>query len=218
MSVSVIVCHDRPIVREGLQRLLDAEAGIDVVGTADDVAAAVTLVRENRPQVFLTSLTLGGVSATELMARVDREPLNPQPRSVLYATIEDNEVFTAVLRSGVSAVLADDASREEVVVAVRLAARGRSMLGPGAAERLLAWFREGARSSPAAPTAAIGSLTPREREILLLIASGLTLEDIARRLYIGVTTVRTHTYRVRCKLQVKDRAQLVSLAYQAGLL
>ena len=218
MSVSVVVCHDRPIVREGLEKLLGAEAGIEVVGTTDTVADGLALAREQRPQVLLTSVTLNGMSVLELMEQLGRETLDPPPRSVVYGTIEDNDLLTAVLRSGVSAIVADDASREEVVVAVRIAAQGRAMLGPGVAERMLSWFRDGAPSVLPMPPVAIGSLTPREREILLLTAGGLSIEDIAGKLYIGVTTVRTHIYRVRCKLQVKDRAQLVSLAYQAGLL
>ena len=221
--VSVLLCHNLPIVREGLQRMLAASPGIDVIGTTDNVTQAIVAARQTRPQVVLTGLTLGTVSGLEVIERLGREDLDPPPRFLMYATIDDNELLTAVLRASVSAVLADDASPEEMVLAVRVAARGQAMLGPGVAERMLTWFR-GRNGESGVPTAmpmgelAVRSLTPREREILLLTASGMSIDDIAHQLYIGPTTVRTHIYRVRCKLQVKDRAQLVSLAYQAGLM
>jgi DNA-binding NarL/FixJ family response regulator len=219
MLVSVLVCHDWPIVREGLHKLLDAEPGIEVVGSTDNLTEAIILMREYRPQVVLTSMTLGSTSGLDLIDRLGRESDGPPPRFLMYATIDDDELLTTVLRSAVSGVLADDASREEMLLAVRVAARGQAMLGPGVAERMLGWFRE--RNVTAAvprPELAVATLTPREREVLMLTASGLSIEDIALKLYIGVTTVRTHIYRVRTKLQVKDRAQLVSLAYQAGLM
>ncbi len=223
--VSVLVCHNLPIVREGLQRMLAAAPGITVVGTTDNVTHTIVAARQHRPDVVLTGLALDHSSGIELIDRIDREKLDPPPRFLMYATIEDNELLAAVLRAGVSAVLADDASPEELVLAVRVAARGQAMLGPGVAERMLTWFRgrnaeHTAQTAAATPMSdlAVRSLTPREREILLLTASGLSIEDIAHQLYIGPTTVRTHIYRVRCKLQVKDRAQLVSLAYQAGLM
>lgn len=218
-TVSIVVCHDRPLVREGLHKLLDAEPGIDVVGATDSVTEAVVLAQEYRPQVILTGLTLDGGSGIDLIARVDREDLEPAPHFVVYATIGGHDLLTAFLRAGVSGVLADDASREEMVLAVRVAARGQTILGPGVADRLLAWFREtAARSTVALSEPAVASLTPREREVLLLTANGLSIDEIAHRLFIGVTTVRTHLYRVRTKLQVKDRAQLVSLAYRTGLM
>jgi DNA-binding NarL/FixJ family response regulator len=222
-SVSVLLCHNLPIVREGLRRMLAASPGIDVIGTTDNVTQAIVAARQTRPQVVLTGLTLGSVSGIEVIERLGREHLDPPPRFLMYATIDDNELLTAVLRASVSAVLADDASPEEMVLAVRVAARGQAMLGPGVAERMLTWFR-GRNGESAVQTTmpmgemAVRSLTPREREILLLTASGMSIDDIAHQLYIGPTTVRTHIYRVRCKLQVKDRAQLVSLAYQAGLM
>lgn len=221
--VSVLLCHNLPIVREGLHRMLAAVAGIDVAGATDNVTQAIVAARQTRPQVVLTGLSLGSVSGVEVIERLGREKLDPPPRFLMYATIEDNELLTAVLRAGVSAVLADDASPEEMVLAVRVAARGQAILGPGVADRMLTWFRGISAESGIHPMTSMGdnavrSLTPREREILLLTASGLSIDDIATQLFIGPTTVRTHIYRVRCKLQVKDRAQLVSLAYQAGLM
>ncbi|WP_246001418.1 LuxR C-terminal-related transcriptional regulator [Allorhizocola rhizosphaerae] len=223
LPASVLVCHNLPIVREGLHRMLTATPGIDVVGAADNVTQAIVAARQTRPHVVLTGLALGSSSGIEVIERLGREDLDPPPRFLMYATIEDNELLTAVLRAGVSAVLADDASPEEMVLAVRIAARGQAMLGPGVAERMLTWFRGRNGESTVQPTMpmselAVRSLTPREREILLLTASGMSIDDIAHQLYIGPTTVRTHIYRLRTKLQVKDRAQLVSLAYQAGLM
>src|SRR5688500_38549 len=107
--VSVLLCHNLPIVREGLQRTLAAVSGIDVAATADNVTQAIVAARQTRPQVVLTGLTLGSVSGIEVIERLGREDLDPPPRFLMYATIDDNELLTAVLRAGVSAVLADDA-------------------------------------------------------------------------------------------------------------
>jgi DNA-binding NarL/FixJ family response regulator len=135
---------------------------------------------------------------------------------VLYATTS-HEVMLTALHAGARALLAEDASRAELVLAVRAVARGDAMLGGSVARRLVELFREcrGPVVRERLPLAA--DLTAREHEILLLTAEGLSTQDIARRLLIGAATVRTHVYRLRCKLQVKDRAQLVSLAYRTGL-
>ena len=217
-SVTVVVCNDRPILREGLERLLDAERDIDVLGGTDNATQAIMLLRQAKPQVLVTGMSLGDVGGTKLISRLIRESPQPPPRLLVYATIEDDEVLGDVLRCGASGVLSDDATREEMVLAVRTVARGQAMFGPGIADRMLAWFRR-QRSHPEVNQLEPVSrtLTPREKEILVLTALGLSIDDIARQLFIGVATVRSHIYRVRCKLQLRDRAQLVSFAYRAGL-
>lgn len=219
MSVTVVVCNDRPIVREGLERLLNAEPDIEVVGTTDNGMQAIMMARRDHPKVIVTGLTLNSMSGIDLMKRIEKEELDPTPRLLVYATIEDDLVLSDVLRSGASGILADDASREEMVLAIRVVARGQAMLGPGVAERMLAWYREWHVDGDTNLAEPIDdTLTPREREVLLLIAQGLSIPDIAAQLFIGVATVRTHIYRLRCKLRLNDRAQLVSFAYRAGLM
>lgn len=216
--MSVLVCNDRPIVREGLERLLDAEPDIDVVGGTDSATHAIMLVRQSRPQVLVTGINLGNVTGSELIGRLVRESPEPSPRLLVYATIDDDELLGDVLRCGACGVLADDATREEMVLAVRTVAKGQAMFGPGIADRMLTWFRKQRSHPPANQLEPVShTLTPREREILVLTALGFSIDDIAGQLFIGVATVRSHIYRVRCKLQLRDRAQLVSFAYQAGL-
>jgi DNA-binding NarL/FixJ family response regulator len=218
MTLRVVLCDERPLVLDGLSSLLDREDDIDVVGTASSGNQAIALTREHRPQVVVTGLRLGYMHGVELVRRLRKETLDPAPRVIVYAVTDIDETFADVVNAGASGLLADDASREELALGIRAVARGQAMLGPRVAQRLMDWFRDQdshARAKAEVPVGAM--LTPREKEILLLAARGMSTDDIASELYIGTATVRTHLYRLRCKLQLKDRAQLVSFAYRAGL-
>jgi DNA-binding NarL/FixJ family response regulator len=217
--VTVVVCHDRPVVREGLRTLLDAEPDINVVGVTAQGAEAGELVRATRPNVIVTGLRLTDMSGIELMNELRETSVDFLPRLLVYATISDDALLSDVLRAGACAILSDDASREEMVLAIRVAASGKAMLGPGVAERMLSWYAEqGGEPAGVSSAAEDSGLTPREREILVLTAQGMSIEDISRALKIGVATVRTHIYRLRLKLQLRDRAQLVSFAFRSGLM
>jgi DNA-binding NarL/FixJ family response regulator len=179
---------------------------------------AIILARQHLPQVVVTGLHLQHIQGVELVRKLRKENLDPVPRIIVFALTDIDETFAEVLHAGASGLLADDASREELAFAIRAVARGQSMLGPRVAQRLMEWFREyDVQSKIKADMPAGAILTPREKEILLLIAHGMSTEDIAEELFIGNATVRTHLYRLRCKLQLKDRAQMVSFAYRAGL-
>jgi DNA-binding NarL/FixJ family response regulator len=154
----------------------------------------------------------------ELTEKLRKETLDPLPEVIVLTGQQDDADLSQVLRSGASGLLGDDAGRDELALAVRAVARGQAMLGPHATERLMTWFRE--RTPPDEERSELlGNtvLTPREREILILTAQGLSTEDIASKLYISTTTVRTHLYRLRSKLQLRDRAQLVSFAFRSGI-
>ena len=219
MLVRVLICAELPVVREGLRTLLDSAADIDVVSTTGSGMEAIMLSRSLRPHVVVTDLRLEeGITALEMIRRLGKEALDPQPRVVVFAMGDSDETMSDVLHAGASGLLGNDASPEDLVAAVRLAADGQTMLAPAVAHRLVTWFRE--RRSPAQPVLepVVSTLTSRERQVMLLIARGLSTDEIARELTVGVATVRTHVYRVRCKLGVRDRAELVSFAYRSGIM
>ncbi|HLL65854.1 MAG TPA: response regulator transcription factor [Micromonosporaceae bacterium] len=218
MPLRVLLCDERPLVLDGLRSLLSREQDIDVVGTTGSGMHAIMLARQHLPQVVVTGLHLEHIAGVDLVRKLRKEDLDPAPRIIVFAVTDIDEALADVLHAGASGLLADDASREELALAIRAVARGQAMLGPRVAQRLMEWFREHdvhSKMKVAMPVAA--ALTPREKEILLLTAHGMSTEDIAEELFIGAATVRTHLYRLRCKLQLKDRAQLVSFAYRAGL-
>jgi DNA-binding NarL/FixJ family response regulator len=215
-TLHVLICDETRLIRDGLQSLLAAETDIEVVGTTDSGLHAMMLVRDRQPQVVVTGLALRSISGVELIRRILKEQDKP-PRVVVFAADEDEVLLNDVLAAGATGLLNRDASREELTSAVRAAGRGQPTLGPNITQMLLDWFREhGTRARPDHQPL-LNGLTQREREVLLLVASGRSTEELAEELCIGPTTVRTHIYRLRHKLRVRDRAQLVSFAYQAGL-
>jgi DNA-binding NarL/FixJ family response regulator len=137
---------------------------------------------------------------------------------VVLSVSDTDDVMGDVMDAGASGILGKDASTADLMSAVRLAAMGQTMLAPAIAERLVSWFRERRGLTEVLVQPLVASLTPREREVMLLTARGLSPEEIASELAIGVATARTHIYRVRCKLGARDRAQLVSFAYRSGLM
>lgn len=205
-------------MREALGAALDSAPGIDVIDTTGNGMEAIVLTRSLRPDVVVTGLDLEGIPSHEMIRRLRRENLDSHPHVVVFAINDSDEAVSDALRAGANGVLDKDASQSDLELAIRLAAQGQTMLSPRIAQRLVRWFRE--RRAPAEATAlrpVISSLTPREREVMGMAARGLSDEEIASRLTIGPATVRSHVYRVRCKLGARDRAQLVSLAYQSGL-
>jgi DNA-binding NarL/FixJ family response regulator len=216
-ALRVLLCDERPLVLDGLRSLLDREQDIDVVGTTSSGMQAIMLARQHLPQVVVTGLQLEHMQGVELVRKLKKESLDPAPRMIVFAVSDVEEILADVLHAGASGLLADDASREEMAMAIRAVARGQAMLGPRVAQRLMDWFREHDAQPRMKAELPIGTtLTVREKEILLLTARGMSTEDISGELFIGTATVRTHLYRLRRKLHLKDRAQLVSFAYRAG--
>lgn len=179
----------------------------------------MVLARRLRPDVILTDLALAGISGLEMIRRLQREDLDPVPRFVVLAMYDSDTQIDVVLRAGVNGVLLKDATREELSAAIRVAARDQIALAPQIAQRLVSWFRDrGATGYDERSHSLLVQLTPREHEVLLLVAQGMSTEEAAQELTIGVATVRTHLYRLRTKLDLRDRAQLVSFAFRAGLM
>jgi DNA-binding NarL/FixJ family response regulator len=218
VSLRVVICHELPIVRDGLSATLNLEDDIEVVGSTDSGIHAVLLARSLLPDVIVTGLTLHGFPGIELIKRIRQEKLSTQPKVVVFAMSHSDQMITDVLRAGADGLLVKEATAEELGTAIRAAARGQIMLAPLVANRLVNWFRrqEGRQDEQLRPV--LAALTPRERQVLLLIAHGKSTDEVASELAIGVTTVRTHVYRLRCKLDVRDRAQMVSVAFRSGLM
>ncbi|MFF1627528.1 MULTISPECIES: response regulator [unclassified Streptomyces] len=216
MTLKVLVCDQLPIIRDGIHTLLEAESDIEVLDTTDSGLHAMMLVRTLHPDVVLTGLSLSGISGLELVRRIGREKGEHAPRVVVIALDGGDDMVAEALNAGVSGLLTRGATREELRSAVRAAADGHTMLAPEIAQRLVDWFRKH-KDRPEPVDGDSADLTPRERQVLLLVAEGYSTEAVAEELCIGITTVRTHLHRLRTKLAVKDRSQLVSYAYRAGL-
>lgn len=205
--VRVLVADDEPLVRSGLRLILDAEPDLEVVGEAGDGAQAVQLARSLRPDVVCMDVRMPGVDglrATELVLR-----LPDPPRVLVVTTFEHDGYVLDALMVGASGFLLKRAGADEMVQAVRTVAVGQSLLYPEA-------LRDLVRTRPRA-VAGAPALTPREREVLGLVAQGMTNAEIATALVVGVETVRTHVASVLAKLQARDRTQAVVLGYRAGL-
>lgn len=214
----VMICDELSVVRDGLRALLSVEPDIEVVVTSDSGSQALALARAQRPDVVVTGLALRGMPGIELIRRLGRgEGGDPRPKVVVFTMRDDPGVLNDVLRADVSGLLVSDTSQQELAAAVRAAARGHTMVSPSITRHLVDWFRKWSGEPAEELGAVVSLLTPKELQVLGLIARGMSPEAVAGELVISVATVRTHVYRLRTKLEVKDRAQLVALAYRAGL-
>lgn len=214
----VLICNELPIVREGLRSVLDAERDIAVVETTGSGVDALELVRTRPLDVLVTGTELQTVAGAELIRRIRRGGSDCAPGVVVFPMRYSEEVAADVLQAGATCVLAEGADHDEVVHAVRAAARGEIVLASEVTELLVGWFRAQDRMAGQPLTPTLAKLTERERQVLILMARGLSVDQLAADLFIGVSTVRTHLHRLRTKLALKDRAQLVSFAYRAGLM
>jgi len=217
MPIRVVVVDDQALVRTGFHMILDAEDDISVVGEAADGLEAVELVDRASPDVVLMDIRmpkLDGVAATERIlgaATPDRSP-----RIVILTTFDLDEYVFAALQAGASGFLLKDTPAEDLVEAVRLVAAGDALLAPSVTRRVIEEFTARAPARTVDQTG-LSSLTEREREVLELMARGMSNREIASSLYLGETTVKTHVGRVFTKLHLRDRVQAVVLAYEAGI-
>jgi DNA-binding NarL/FixJ family response regulator len=198
--------------------MLAAESGITVLDATDSGIHAIMLARSHAPDVIVTGLGLRGMSGLELMSRLRKEDPQLASHFVIYTTTESDDRIREILHAGVSCLVGHDADAGDLTAAVRTAARGEVQLPPRVTERLVDWFRRRDTTPEETLQPIAEALTTRERQVLVLVANGLSTEQVAERLAIGIATVRTHVYRMRSKLQLTDRAQLVSFAYRAGLM
>lgn len=213
--IRVLLADDQSLVRAGFRALLDAQPGIEVAGEAADGAEALRMVRQLRPDLVLMDIrmpVLDGLAATR---RVSEDPELANVKVVMLTTFELDEYVFEAIRSGASGFLVKDTEPEELVRAARAVVDGDALLSPGVTRRLIAEFA--ARSKEPAQAEALAQLTEREREVMALVGMGLSNEEIAGRLVVSPLTAKTHVSRAMVKLGVRDRAQLVVLAYESGL-
>lgn len=215
MSLRVLITDDQPLVRTGLRTILELEDGLEVVGEACDGREAVAAVERLRPDVVLMDLQMpggDGVSATrEISARTGDGP----PRVLVLTTFSDDESVFAALQAGAAGFLLKDAPPARLVEAIRVVSGGDGLLDPAVTSRVIA---AGARRAAVVRTpAGFDDLTPRERELFFLIASGRSNADIAGHLQLGLETVRTHVKHILLKLGLRDRVHVVVAAYESGL-
>lgn len=213
--IRVGVADDQALVRAGFVSLLDAEDDVTVVGEATDGAAAVELAERLRPDVLLMDIRMPGLDGIEATRRIAANPELGGVHVVILTTFDLDEYIFEGLRAGASGFLVKDTDAAELIKAVRVAAGGEALLSPNVTRRLVAEFA--ARTRPPRKLSGIDELTPREREVVVLVANGLTNDEIATRIYVSASTVKTHATRAMTKLAARDRAQLVVLAYEAGL-
>lgn len=214
--IRVLVADDEALVRSGLAVLLRHEPGFEVVGSAADGLSAVRLAREQRPDVVLMDIRMPGIDGIEATRRLVADPATASVRVLILTTFDHDANVFAALRAGASGFLPKDTEPDHLLDALRVVAEGESLLAPRATRRLIEEFR---RTVPLpAPDAALdGTLTPRELEVLRAIATGLSNAEIADRLTISYATAKTHVSRLLTKLDARDRAQLVIIAYEHGV-
>jgi DNA-binding NarL/FixJ family response regulator len=202
------------VVRAGFAALLDTQPDFTVLGTASDGAQAVRISRELRPDVILMDVRMPGTDGIEATRQLTGGAAGP--RVIILTTFDLDEYVYDALCAGASGFLLKDVTAERLFDAVRVVAAGEALLAPAVTQRLISEFAR-LRPAAAAPPAAVAGLTPRETEVLRLLAEGLSNPEIAGRLVITEETVKTHVSRVLHKLALRDRAQAVVIAYESGL-
>ncbi|GGZ26856.1 DNA-binding response regulator [Streptomyces nitrosporeus] len=222
--IRVLLADDQALLRSAFRVLVDSEPDMRVVGEAADGAQAVELARATRADVVLMDIRMPGTDGLTATRAISADPELAGVRIVMLTTFEVDEYVVQALRAGAAGFLGKGAEPDELLNAIRLAAAGESLLSPAATKGLIATFLaqggsagEGPADTPAAYAEQLAALTGREREVLVLVAGGHTNDRIAERLAVSPLTVKTHVNRAMAKLGARDRAQLVVIAYESGL-
>ena len=215
MTIRVAVVDDQALVRGGFAMVLDHQPDIEVVAEAGNGLEAVDVARAHRPDVVLMDIRMPELDGLEATARIVEE-LGEAVRVLILTTFEPDEYVYRALRAGASGFVLKDIPPEQLVVAVRTVAQGGSLLAPSVTRRLIGRFAE-QRTVDGALAAQLQQLTERERDVVVAVARGLSNAEIAQQLFIGSATVKSHVSSVLTKLGLRDRAQVVVFAYEAGL-
>ncbi|KQX53299.1 MULTISPECIES: response regulator transcription factor [unclassified Streptomyces] len=223
MTIRVVLADDQALLRSAFKVLVDSEPDMEVVGEAADGAQAVALARSERADVVLMDIRMPGTDGLAATRMITADPELSGVRIVMLTTFEVDEYVVQSLRAGASGFLGKGAEPEELLGAIRIAHAGEALLSPAATKGLIATFlaqgpgTEDVGGGGGARAARLPALTAREREVLVLVAGGLSNDEIAERLDVSPLTVKTHVNRAMAKLGARDRAQLVVTAYESGL-
>ncbi|MFD3743158.1 response regulator [Nocardia sp. NPDC058633] len=217
MAITVLIADDQAMVRQGFGALLGAQTDISVVGDAPDGKVAVAEAKRLRPDVVLMDVRMPQMNGLDAARAILTANFDPPVRVLMLTTFDIDDYVYEALSIGASGFLLKDAPAEELVRAVRVVADGEALLAPTITRRLIADVTRRRNTVRVAPAPALGTLTPREREVLELVAKGLSNTEIAAALFVAEQTVKTHVSKVFSKLGLRDRAQAVVLAYESGL-
>jgi DNA-binding NarL/FixJ family response regulator len=210
--IRVLLADDQNLVRAGFRSILDGEDGIEVVGEAADGAEAARLTRQLQPDVVLMDIRMPGLDG---LAATREITASSGVRVIILTTFDLDDYVYGALRAGASGFLVKDTEPAELIHGLRVVARGDALIAPSITRRLIAEFTARARHPDPGPR--LRALTDREREVMALVAAGLSNDEIAAHLVLSPATAKTHVSRIMTKTQVRDRAQLVILAYESGL-
>jgi DNA-binding NarL/FixJ family response regulator len=213
-EVTVLIADDQALVRAGFRSILESQAGISVIGEAADGRDAIDIARKRRPKVVLMDIKMPDIDGLEATRRILAEQ-EEETAVLMLTTFDLNEYVYEAMRAGASGFLLKDVLPEDLVAAVRVVAGGDALIAPAVTKRLIEHFVRAA--PPAVPPAELSELTPREMEVLALVAKGRSNGEIASDLVLSEATVKTHVKHILAKLGVRDRVQAVVFAYEAGL-
>ncbi|MCD7440032.1 response regulator transcription factor [Streptomyces lincolnensis] len=213
--IKVVLADDQRLVRAGFRSILEDEDDFEVVGEAGDGAEALAVCRDRLPDVVLLDIRMPGVDGLQAARDIAADSRLDAVRVVILTTFDLDDYVYAALRAGAAGFLVKDTEPEELVHAIRVAARGDALISPSVTRRLIAEFADRVRAP--GPSPRLNALTDREREVMRLVAAGLSNDEIAARLVLSPATSKTHVSRIMTKLDVRDRAQLVVLAYESGM-
>ncbi|WP_062467502.1 response regulator transcription factor [Demequina maris] len=216
MSTRVVVVDDQDLIRGGFVAILDSADDLEVVGEASDGDAAVAIVRETVPDVVLMDIRMPGTDGLAATEAIVADPALADVRVVVLTTFEEDDYVMRAIRAGASGFLGKGVKPAELLGAVRTVAAGESLLSPKATRSLIAHVTRDT-VTPKVDGERFRYLTDREREVVLLVAQGLSNDEIAQQLFVSPLTAKTHVNRAMTKVGARDRAQLVVAAYQAGL-
>jgi DNA-binding NarL/FixJ family response regulator len=214
--IRLLIVDDQELVRTGFRLFLETQDDLEVVGEAGDGAEAIERAKERRPDVVLMDIRMPGMDGVEATTQLTAADIEPPPRVLILTTFDLDEYVFGALRAGAAGFLLKDAPRERLLEAIRVVHGGEALLSPSVTRRLIEDFA--ARSDPLEPPAALlEQVTRREREVLVLVARGLSNSEIADRLVVTEATVKSHVGSILMKLDLRDRVQAVVFAYEHGI-
>ncbi|WP_058233797.1 response regulator [Devriesea agamarum] len=216
--IRIAIVDDQPLVRAGFAMVIGSQPDLEVIVEAGDGQDAVNALRGRRVDIILMDVRMPRMDGIEATQRIiDQAPSDQAPRVIVLTTFDLDEYVMAAIRAGASGFLLKDAQPEDLLAAIRTVHRGDAVIAPSTTKRLLAHMVEAAPASQRADDSALEALTEREREVLVLMARGLSNQEIGAELFVAEATVKTHVGRVLAKLSARDRVQAVITAYETGL-